>query len=59
MIYDMEKQAETDEIPVGLFGQMSFQRLERLFRETGEIGAHERVTHFEIKGSWIRFRVDT
>lgn len=60
MMYCMKNHKRTDQIPCGLTGQISFERLEKLFHETGELRPDERVSHFHVTyDGKIRFVIDT
>lgn len=42
----------------GTYGQMSLSRLCDTLEACGEIKSHERITHLEIVGDLMRFRVE-
>ena len=45
------------EMAEGLRGQISWHRLQQLFRQTGEIAVNEEITHFQITDNFLIFRV--
>jgi hypothetical protein len=58
MFYDMDKHEVVRQMPFGVFGQMSFERLQDVMRRGGEILAHEEISHFEVThAGMIRFLV--
>jgi hypothetical protein len=42
----------------GVYGQMSLRRLCETLEAYGETRANERITHLEISGNLIRYRVE-
>lgn len=42
----------------GTYGQISMRRLCDVLEASGEINAHERITHLEIAGNLMRYRVE-
>lgn len=58
MFYDLEKHERCWLLPVGTFGQISFERLAEMFAANGEVKPSERITHFDVRDDFIRFRVE-
>ncbi len=44
--------------PTGTYGQISMRRLCETLEQCGEIQPTERITHLEIAGNLIRYRVE-
>lgn len=45
--------------PSGMFGQISLCRLCETLENCGEVSRNERITHLEIYGNLVRYRVET
>lgn len=60
IIFDAEKHASTEEQTVitGAMGFISYDRLIRMFAETGEVTATERLTHLVMDRRGIQFKVE-
>ena len=48
LTYDLEKRSYVTERKLGLMGQISFQRLSKVFAECGEIKPHETIRQFHV-----------
>lgn len=42
----------------GVYSQISMKRLCETLEACGEIAAHERITHLEIAGDYVRYRLE-
>lgn len=49
---------KTQQSPGGVKGQISFNRLTDMFRQTGEIQKDEIVTHYEMRGDFLVYSVE-
>lgn len=58
--YSMKEGQRTRSLPTGTFGQISFERLVRLMRDSGEIDARETVTHLDVDAvnGMLRYRLE-
>lgn len=57
--YDMKRRTVSDTpAPCGLMGQISFKRLADMFAMTQETLPGEEITHFEMRGDFLVFRVE-
>jgi len=43
----------------GVFGQISWERLERLLKESGELTPRETITSFSANDRFLSFKVET
>jgi hypothetical protein len=59
MFYDLKNHRQTHNLPIGTFGQISFERLAEQLRNSGEIKPNEEITHFDIGSNIIRYRTET
>ena len=58
--YDLEKRSFVKERTIGLTGQISFQRLAKLFADSGEITPNEKIKQFTIDDhGMIQYTVET
>lgn len=48
LTYDLEKHGYVTERKLGIMGQISFERLAKVFAECGEIQPHEKIRQFHV-----------
>lgn len=59
MFYDLRNHQRVYNLPTGIFGQISFERLANLLRDTRELRNNEYITHFSVDNSgFIKYRIE-
>lgn len=58
MFYDLKKHTRTYNLPVGTMGFISYERLAKALRDSGELKEGEDLTHFHIGNDGIQYRTE-